>query len=65
MPFTLTAPPIVVQGAKSYAEHSGMTLEALVLRYLESVAEAEQRRRWSALEGALWGRFAEGGGGGG
>ena len=31
--------------AKSYAEHSGMTLEALVLRYLESVAEAEQKRR--------------------
>ena len=45
MPFTLTAPPTVVQGAKSYAEHSGMTLEALVLRYLESIAEAEQRRR--------------------
>ena len=31
--------------AKSYAEHSGMTLEALVLRYLESVAEAERKRR--------------------
>ena len=45
MPFTLSAPPTVVQGAKSYAEHSGMTLEALVLRYLESVAEAAQRRR--------------------
>ena len=65
MPFTLTAPPTVVQGAKSYAEHSGMTLEALVLRYLESVTEAEQLRRWSALEGALWGvppRAARGGG---
>ena len=38
MPITLTAPPMVVEGAKSYAEHSGMTLEALILSYLESVA---------------------------
>ena len=38
MPITLTAPPMVVAGAKSYAEHSGMTLEALILSYLESVA---------------------------
>ena len=45
MSLTLTAPPTSVMSAKSYAEHSGMTLEALVLRYLESVAEAEQKRR--------------------
>ena len=45
MTLTLTAPPTIVMSAKSYAEHSGMTLEALVLRYLESVAEAEQKRR--------------------
>ena len=45
MSLTLTAPPTIVMNAKSYAEHSGMTLEALVLRYLESVAEAEQKRR--------------------
>ena len=45
MSLTLTAPPTIVMSAKSYAEHSGMTLEALVLRYLESVAEAEQKRR--------------------
>lgn len=45
MSLTLTAPPTIVMSAKSYAEHSGMTLEALMLRYLESVAEAEQKRR--------------------
>ena len=45
MSLTLTAPPTIVMSAKSYAEHSGMTLEALVLWYLESVAEAEQKRR--------------------
>lgn len=45
MPITLTAPPTVVEGARSYAEHSGMTLEAFVLKYLESVATNEQRRR--------------------
>ena len=45
MSLTLTAPPTIVMSAKSYAEHSGMTLEALVLRYLESIAEAEQKRR--------------------
>ena len=45
MSLTLTAPPTIVMSAKSFAEHSGMTLEALVLRYLESVAEAEQKRR--------------------
>ncbi len=45
MPFTLTAPPTVVKGARSYAEHCGMTLEELVLQYLESVAKAGQKRR--------------------
>ena len=42
MPITLTAPPAVVEGARSYAEHSGMTLEAFVLAYLESAAKNEQ-----------------------
>ena len=45
MPITLTAPPTVVEGARSYAEHSGMTLEAFVLAYLESVAKRERERR--------------------
>ena len=45
MPITLTAPPAVVEGARSYAEHSGMTLEAFVLAYLESVAKRERERR--------------------
>ena len=45
MPLTLTVPPKIVMGARSYAEHSGMTLEALMLRYLESIAEAEQKHR--------------------
>lgn len=38
MPLTLSASPQLVEGARSYAERSGMTLEALVLAYLESVA---------------------------
>ncbi len=41
MPITLTAPPAVVEGARSYAERSGMTLEAFVLAYLESAAKRE------------------------
>ena len=45
MPITLTAPPAVVEGARSYAEHSGMTLEAFMLAYLESAAKIEQKRR--------------------
>jgi hypothetical protein len=45
MPFTLTAPPTVVKGARSYAEHCGMTLEELVLQYLESVAKRDIERR--------------------
>jgi len=45
MPITLTAPPKVIEGARSYAEHSGMTLEAFVLAYLESVAKRERERR--------------------
>lgn len=42
MPITLTASPNVVEGARSYAKRSGMTLEALVLAYLESLAESER-----------------------
>ena len=45
MPITLTAPPAVVEDARSYAAHSGMTLEAFVLAYLESIAKRERRER--------------------
>ena len=45
MPITLTAPPAVVDGARSYAERSGMTLEAFVLAYLEAAAKRERERR--------------------
>ena len=45
MSLTLTAEPAIIDGARSYAEHSGMTLEAFVLAYLESVAKREQNRR--------------------
>ena len=45
MPITLTAPPAVVEGARSYAERSGMTLEAFVLAYLEATAKRERERR--------------------
>lgn len=38
MSITLTASPSVVAGARSYAERNGMTLEALVVAYLESLA---------------------------
>ena len=45
MPITLTAPPKVIEGARSYAEHSGMTLEAFVLAYLKTIAKRERERR--------------------
>ena len=45
MSFTLTAEPTVIDGARSYAERSGMTLEAFVLAYLESAAKLERERR--------------------
>ena len=44
MSFTLTAEPTVIDGARSYAERSGMTLEAFVLAYLESAAKRERNR---------------------
>ena len=44
MSLTLTAPPTIVMSAKSYAEHSGMTLEAFVLAYLEATAKRERER---------------------
>ena len=60
MSLTLTAEPAVIDGARSYAEHSGMTLEAFVLAYLETVAKRERERRerprpaWAGLcEGAI------------
>ena len=45
MSFTLTAEPAVIDGARSYAEHSGMTLEAFVLAYLKAIAKRERNRR--------------------
>ena len=44
MPLTVTAPPTVFEGARSYAERMGMTLEALMLRYLESMAKREHEQ---------------------
>ena len=44
MPITLTAPPMVVEGARRYAEHSGMTLEAFILAYLEATAKRESEK---------------------
>jgi hypothetical protein len=44
MSLTLTAEPAVIDGARSYAEHSGMTLEAFVLAYLEATAKRERER---------------------
>ena len=35
---------MVIDGARSYAEHSGMTLEAFVLAYLEATAKRERER---------------------
>ena len=43
MSFTLTAEPAVIDGARSYAEHSGMTLEAFVLAYLKAIAKRERK----------------------
>ena len=45
MSLTLTAEPAVIDGARSYAEHSGMTLEAFLLAYLEATAKRERERR--------------------
>ena len=58
MPITLTAPPTVVEGARSYAEHSGMTLEAYVLAYLESVAKRERERRKESFYNAELAKLA-------
>ena len=44
MPLTLTASPTVLEGARSYAERSGKTLESLVLAYLESLAGSVRER---------------------
>ncbi|MBR2117397.1 MAG: addiction module protein, partial [Afipia sp.] len=44
MPFTFTAEPMIVRGATSYAERSGMTLERLIVAFLETVALREQKR---------------------
>ena len=45
MSLTLTVEPAVIDGARSYAERSGMTLEAFVLAYLEDAAKRERERR--------------------
>ena len=39
MSLTLTAEPAVIDGARSYAEHGGMTLGAFVLAYLKAREE--------------------------
>ena len=44
MPITLTAPSTVIEGARRYAEHSGMTLEAFILAYLEATAKRESEK---------------------
>ena len=52
MSFTLTAESAVIDGARSYAERSGMTLGAFVLAYLKSVAKRERERlrpAWAGL----------------
>ena len=58
MPITLTAPPAVVEGARSYVERSGMTLEAFVLAYLESVAKRERERRKESFYNAELAKLA-------
>ena len=58
MSITLTAPPAVVEGARSYAERSGMTLEAFVLAYLESVAKRERERRKESFYNAELAKLA-------
>ena len=45
MSITLTVEPAVIDGARSYAEHSGMTLEAFVLAYLKTIAKRERSER--------------------
>ena len=58
MSITLTAEPAVIDGARSYAEHSGMTLEAFVLAYLESVAKRERERRKESFYNAELAKLA-------
>ena len=43
MYLTLTAGPAVIDGARSYAERSGMTPEAFVLAYLITMAKRERK----------------------
>ena len=47
MSLTLTAEPAVIDGARSYAEHIGMTLEAFVLAYLKTIAKRERKCDYS------------------
>ncbi len=56
MSLTLTAEPAVIDGARSYAERSGMTLEAFVLAFLESVAflESIEKRERERLRPAAF-----------
>ena len=44
MSLTLTAEPEIIEGARSYAARSGMTLEAFILAYLENAARRERRQ---------------------
>ena len=43
MSLTLTAEPAVIDGARSYAERSGMTPAAFVLAYLKTMAKRERK----------------------
>ena len=43
MHLILTAGPAVIDGARSYAERSGMTPEAFVLAYLKTMAKREHK----------------------
>ena len=64
MSLTLTAEPEIIDGARSYAARSGMTLEAFVLAYLETAARRERKRcepsrpAWAGVcEGAITRNF--------
>ena len=64
MSLTLTAAPEIIDGARSYAARSGMTLEAFVLAYLKTAARRERKRcepsrpAWAGLcEGVITRNF--------
>lgn len=44
MPVTFAAEPTIVEDATRYAEHNGVTLEALLFDYLKTIANRERQR---------------------